>query len=276
MKTYILLTKLLVVRLLYIFVIASLVFSCIPRKNYILLQNKTTPPPDSVTLKVIKETYKVRPGDVLYVRVLSLDEEAVKIFNIESQTQRGQGGGASSAAGVGALGYMSGYTLDDEGRIRMPMIGHIYVQGLSLLQIDSLLEKKLSIYLKDVIVKVRLLSFKITVMGEVGSQGTQTVQAERYTILEAIGAAGGIGDFGNRKKIELMRATTDGYIVYNIDMTDQSIVQSKNFFMAPNDVLYVRPITAKMVRLNYPVYGYITTGISAILLTISLLSRFSQ
>ena len=113
-------------------------------------------------------------------------------------------------------------------------------------------------------------------MGEVGSQGTQTVQAERYTILEAIGAAGGIGDFGNRKKIELMRATTDGYIVYNIDMTDQSIVQSKNFFMAPNDVLYVRPITAKMVRLNYPVYGYITTGISAILLTISLLSRFSQ
>jgi polysaccharide export outer membrane protein len=252
------------------------VFSCIPRKNYIYLQNRTVPSPDTVVLKVVKEKYVVRPGDVLYVTVLSPDQEATQVFNLEVANNRASGmsGGGGGGGGGDGGGYMNGYTISEEGTIRIPMLGKVKVQGLSIAEIDDMLTDKLSYYLKDVIVKVRFMNFKVTVLGEVKNPGAQMIMADRYTILEAIGAANDLTDFGNRREVELMRATPDGYIVYKIDLTDQNLVQSKSFFMAPNDVLYVKPVTAKMVRLNYPVYTYITTGVSAILLSWSIYNRF--
>ncbi|SFC77143.1 polysaccharide export outer membrane protein [Flexibacter flexilis DSM 6793] len=248
--------------------------SCIPRKSYIYLQSKVKPEPDSVFLKVEKQKYLVRPGDILYITVLCPDQEAVALFNIES-ARNSTTGNSSSNMGAGG-GYFSGYIINDSGEIRMPMIGKINVQGLPLDSIDARISRKLSLYLNDVIVKVRLYSFKITVLGDVKNPGVQNVMAERFTILEAIGNANDLTDYGDRKRIELLRATPDGYMVHKIDLTDQDLVKSPYFFMAPNDILYVKPITAKMVRLNYPVYGYITTGVSAILLALSLFNRFSN
>lgn len=257
----------------YFCLFIGLFASCIPRKNYIYLQSKIKPEPDSTFLKVSKSQYFVRPGDILYITVLCPDQEAVSLFNIEGGRMTTVGGNSTN---MGAGGYFNGYIINDAGDIRMPMIGKMNVQGLPLDSIDALITDKLSLYLKDVIVKVRLYSFKITVLGDVKNPGVQNIQAERFTILEAIGNANDLTDYADRRNIELLRATPNGYIVHKLDLTDQNLVTSPFFYMAPNDILYVKPITAKMIRLNYPVYGYITTGVSAILLALSLFNRFSN
>lgn len=257
---------------LYLCLFIGLSVSCIPRKNYILLQSKINPPQDSTFLKVEKNNYLVRPGDILYISVLCPDQQAVALFNIESG-KTGQNLNMSSN-NMGGAGYFNGYIINNAGDIRIPMVGKVNVQGLPLDSIDALISEKLSVYLKDVIVKVRLYTFKITVLGDVKNPGVQSVQAERYTILEALGTANDFTDYADRRNVELLRATPEGYIVHKIDLTDQNLIKSPLFYMAPNDIIYVKPITAKMVRLNYPVYGYITTGVSAILLALSLVNRF--
>lgn len=255
---------------IYLCLLAGLSFSCISKKKYVLLQSNISPAPDSTLLKVEKNQYLVRPGDLLYISVLCPDQEAVAIFNMEGV----KNSTSNNSNNIASAAYLNGYIVNDLGKIRMPIVGYIDVVGTPLDSIDARISRKLSIYLKDVVVKVRLYSFKVTVLGDVRNPGVQTIQAERYTILEAIGNANDLTDFASRTDLELLRATPEGYEVHKIDLTDQNLVKSPYFYMAPNDILYIKPLKAKMVRLNYPVAGYIVTGITSLLLLLNLYGKF--
>jgi polysaccharide export outer membrane protein len=146
----------------------------------------------------------------------------------------------------------------------LPTVGKVKIKGLTLNQAKIEIEKGVQQYINNVSVQVKLISFKISVLGEVKSPGYYYVYNNQATIFEGLGLAGDIGDFGNRRKIKIVRQTPTGSEVAMLDITDPNILKSKYYYLLPNDVLYVEPLKAKFARSNLQPLGVFFGGITAI------------
>ena len=186
-------------------------------------------------IKTTFNVYKVQSFDILYIRVTSIDEEASKIFNNESSSNNN----ATQNLSLGTS--LIGYTIDINGFVDMPVLGKVYVTGLTLSEIENFLKEKVGKYLADARVMVKLLSFKVTLLGEIGN-GQKTISAERANILEVFAMGGDISKYGNRHKILLLRTTPEGVITYRIDVTKDDLIASPYFYIQPNDLIYVEPM----------------------------------
>ncbi len=217
--------------------------SCTRFKDIVYLRDIGTTPSDSL-IKTTYSIYKVQPFDVLYIRIFSpTDEKADDYFNAGSQTQTGGG-----AYGVTSY-YISGYTIDRDGKIKIPLIGEQYVAGLTIKEIEDTLRVQVKKYVIDGDVKVRLMSFKITLLGEIGC-GQHTIYADRANLLEALALGGDINKSGNKHNVLIMRTTPEGIQTFRVDMTDKNIVKSPLFYVQPNDIIYVEPIKSAAWRIS--------------------------
>lgn len=183
-------------------------------------------------------------------------------------------------SGVSNLGrsegsaYIYGYTVSDSGTITLPILGEITVYGLTVEQLKTSIEERAAKYLKDVVVNVRLLSFKFTVIGEVNGPGTFINYNNQLTVLEAIGMAGDITDYGNRKRVLVVRPTKEGTYTYRINLQDKNLLQSEGYFLLPNDVVIVEPIKSKPFQLNIPTASFIISISLSTISTLVLLINF--
>ena len=212
--------------------------------------------------------YRLQKQDVLYVNIVTQNEEINKMLNPNSssgtmQTSQLQGGGA----------YIMGYTIRDSGFISLPLIGDVFVLEKTLEEATKLIEDKSSLMLKDASVVVKLLSYKITVLGEVKIPGNFTNYGNQLTILEAIGMAGDITDFGDRENILVIRPTKNGSETFRLNLTDKNILVSDAYFLLPNDLIIVEPRKAKLISLNsLSISLFMSTVISTISLTYLILN----
>ena len=143
-------------------------------------------------------------------------------------------------------------------------------------EVKVAVENKAKQYLKDAVINVKLLSFKFTVMGEVNKPGSYTNFNNQLTVLDAIGMAGDISDFGNRKHVLVLRPAKEGTHTYHIDLQDKNLLQSEGYFLLPNDIVIVEPIKSKPFQLNIPTTTlFITTILSTITTTILLLNHMN-
>lgn len=140
------------------------------------------------------------------------------------------------------------YLVDENGNISYPQLGEVSVEGLTLLEVRDKIQKEVDKYVLNTSVIVKLVNRTFTVLGDVNGGGLIQMPKNQYTIFEAIGAAGGVSDGGNRQKVRLIRETPEGTRIVNIDLTDDNLLSSEYFFILPNDVLYVEPN-------NYRVYS---------------------
>jgi polysaccharide export outer membrane protein len=248
MKTPILLTLLLII----------LLGSCNSYKRLTYLQDIGR---ESDTLyQKQKETYRLQPADILYVRIITMDEEINKYFNPLLL----QGSGNISQMQTENL-YLMGFEVQNEGYIEMPILKKIYVQGLSLTEAQDSIASVAYRFLKDPQVIVKMHTFQFTILGEVKTPGLKEYGTSEMNILEAIALAGDITYNGNRENIVIMRPGQDNYQVRRLDLTDKNLVGSDQFYIQPNDIIYVEPLRSTLFRETTSDYMFFVSAISGVL-----------
>ena len=116
---------------------------------------------------------------------------------------------------------------------------------------------------KNSVVECKLLSFKYTVIGEVKAPGSYINYNNYLTVIEAIGRAGGVGDFGNRNRILVVRPIDKGTKTYRLNLQDKNILSSEAYFLLPNDVVIVEPMNQKIFNLNIPTISFVISTFTA-------------
>lgn len=236
---------------LTITVFISVVFllsSCIPLKNYVYLQTESEQQNFESRLP---DTYRIQPNDNLYIQVISNDELSM-YFNL-STTDRYLNNDAAIE--------ISSYKVNGDGNIDFPYIGEIHVEGLTTQEIKDIIKKGISEMLIQYSVVVKLVNRNVSLLGEFNSPGTYSFYKDRTTIFEAIGLGKDITDFGNRKKVKIVRHVNGEKQIATIDLTSTEIFNSEYYWILPNDIIYVEPTSR--------IYGAKTLPLSTMLTTIN-------
>jgi polysaccharide export outer membrane protein len=235
--------------------------SCVTQSKLPYLQTGAYSTQKPLQTENVRPVYKLQPGDVLSIRVQSVQPVLSDIFNVP-------GPQTITSSDPGTL-YLTGYAIDDTGSIHLPTVGRIKLQGLSMEDAQAFLQQKVTAYVRDANVLVKLLSFKITVLGEVRSPGRYFIYNPQATVFEALGMAGDLTEFGNRENVKLIRQTAKGSEVVLINLTDANLLKSPYYYLLPNDALYVEPLKARTSRGNATNLGIVFAGISAVVLLLS-------
>ncbi|MBD0780009.1 polysaccharide biosynthesis/export family protein [Maribacter sp. ANRC-HE7] len=235
----------------------TFVTSCASRKEVVYFQDTG----DFETLVNNNDfVSKFKVDDLVSIHISSLNPEASAPFNLF----RGAGEGGFQAEQVD-------YLVDQAGEIDFPVIGKLKIEGLSPEELRLLLRDRLSDYLKDPIINIRLRNFTVTVLGEVNSPGTYPVNGEQITILEALGMAGDLTIRGVRQNVLVIR-DFNGTKVYNrIDLTTKEMVKSPVFYLTQNDVVYVEPNRSGITASSLDNRANIAISIASILITSTVL-----
>lgn len=200
--------------------------SCIPLKDYVYLQG------DIENVDIIEpEAYRIQANDNLYIQVISNDELSM-YFNLSS-TDRYLNNDAAIE--------MSSYKVSSEGEIDFPFLGPVKVVGLTTKEIKQIIGESISEKLVEYSVVVKLVNRSVSLLGEFNTPGTFSFYKDRMTIFEAIGMGHDISDFGNRKKVKIIRQKHENREVTTVDLTSKDIFQSEYYYILPNDVIYVEP-----------------------------------
>jgi polysaccharide export outer membrane protein len=244
--------------------------ACVKNRNIIYFQNDAFKSDSSFQFNNQAPVYKIQTNDVLFVQVYSQEEKNSNLFNLRSLDRVNNVNEA--------LLFIQGYPVDVEGKIAIPNLGVFQVKGLSVDEVKSLIQKELDKYFQEEAryVMVKLVSFKISVLGEVKKPGHFYVYNNQLTLLEAMAIAGDLTDLGNRKKIKLIRQKSGGFEVVVLDITKPETIASKYFYLQPNDQIYVDPMKAKVRRANFPVLTTTFAGISSAVLVINLIRLIDQ
>ncbi|HZW39133.1 MAG TPA: polysaccharide biosynthesis/export family protein [Ignavibacteriaceae bacterium] len=247
---------------------ALLVSSCRSSKDFTLFQDLTKNqqiPNSSANL----QEYKVRPYDNLYINIKTLNPDVNKLFDA-SESTTSYSAGTQQMYGDYVSQYINGYQVDSIGSVTLPIIGNISVAGLTLKQIQERVQKRSLEFLKDPAVKVKLLSFKININGEVRNPGVYYSYNERMNILEAISMANGLTDNALINKAIVVRETPKGSSTYNIDLTSKNLLTSEVYYLQPNDLIYIKPGRNKHVELNATSYSLFLTTVTTFLLVYNI------
>lgn len=223
----------------YLVVCVAVFFTaCTSTKKIIYLQ-------DVVPLKQqeIEQKYEViiHSDDLLAIMVNSRDPELAMPFNMPMVTY--QLGTLGSSGQQRVLGYL----VDTDGNIDFPILGEIHVEGMTRMQLTELIKNKLieGDLIKDPIVTVQFLNFKISVMGEVGRPGSFTISGDRITLLEALSMAGDLTIYGRRDRVGVIRENDGKRTILFHDLRSAEIFNSPCYYLQQNDIVYVEPNKAK-------------------------------
>ena len=200
--------------------------SCVSKKDVVYFQNAK----DFETL-VDTDTFtpKFKVNDIVSIFVSTFDMEAVEPFNLAK--------GGSDISNPQFIDYL----VNIDGNIDYPVLGKIKFLGLSMQEAQDLLKDKLALYLKDPIVNIRILNFRISVLGEVRSPGRYDVSGERITVLEALAMAGDLNIKGHRENVLVIRDFNGSKTYTRVDLTNKELFNSPVYYLTQNDVVYVEP-----------------------------------
>lgn len=217
--------------------------------------------------------YKLQPRDILYITVKAMTPDGT-INDFLTSTRLYGGTYLGQTEGTG---YIYGYDINTDGNIILPVIGEIKVAGLTLEETRKLLQEKAEQIFRGSTVECKLLSFKFTVIGEVRAPGSYINYNNYLTVLEAIGRAGGVGDYGNRNRVLVIRSSEKGTKTFTLNLQDKNILSSEGYFLLPNDVVIVEPLKHKIFNMNLPTFSFVITSVtSAITTTLLLINYFKK
>ena len=167
---------------------------------------------------------------------------------------------------------MQQYLVNNQGEIDFPVLGRLKISGLTKNECEALIREKLVPYLKEPpIVNVRMVNYKISVLGEVNHPGTFTVSNEKVNVLEALAMAGDMTVYGVRDNVKLVRENANGErLIQTLNLNDADLVRSPYFYLQQNDILYVSPNKTK--ARNSDIGNSTTLWISATSILVSIAS----
>jgi polysaccharide export outer membrane protein len=195
-------------------------------------------PDSSMMVNNLPPELAIRKNDILYISVSGKDATVIPEFNFPnvSSLQGNQGGIAN------AIGYL----VDESGKIDFPRLGRIKADGLTKKQLSESIRTAITEWVPEGVVTVRLMNFRVTVLGEVGRPGTYTVPNERITLIEALGNAGDVTLFGRKDNVLLVRETDSLRTAVRLNLNDRKFLASPYYYLKPNDYIYVEPNNVKV------------------------------
>lgn len=213
----------------------------------------------------IKFETTLQPDDQLLIIVSSENAEAASPYNLKTVAYQG------NSENIIAQERNQAYIVDQDGNIEFPMLGTIKVGGLTRIETTNKIKDLLKNgHISDPIVNVRLLNFKVSVLGEVAKPGVFSISGERVTLVEALALAGDLTIYGKRNSILLIREKNGVKTYEKIDITKTDFINSPNYYLSQNDVIYVEP---NKTKLNSSAVGpNLTIGISALSLVVTILA----
>jgi polysaccharide export outer membrane protein len=239
--------------------------SCVSYKNQIFFQglNDTT-----YTASMQQPDLVIQRGDQLAISVYTPDPIASMYYN----QAMGGSQGANQMQNLGqSNGTILGYLVDEQGQIIFPRLGQIKALGLTQPQLRDTLQSLLLPYVKDAVVSVRLLNFRVTFINA-NKASTVTILNNKTNIMQFLGNVGGMEWMDKRDQVMLIRQVNDERTVYRLNLTDRSIFQSPAFFLQPNDVVYVEPNKRKFLETNAQLINLFTGVMSAVSIMLVLVN----
>lgn len=257
--------------ILFILFICSILFSCSAPKNVKYFQDI----PDSGALKTITKAEFIEPtiqvDDILTILVQTVDPQATVSINSGNLPIQN----SISPVGSGSLGgqISSGYLVNKEGFVDVPILGHIKLVGLTTSQAKEVIAKEANKNYKDATVIVRFANFKFSVTGEVAKPGVYVSANERTSILDAISLAGDLTIFGKRENVLLIRENLDGTKTpVRLNLNKSEIMTSPYYYLRQNDLIYIEPNKSKVASTDASKarsYTIIAAALSVIIVLIS-------
>jgi polysaccharide export outer membrane protein len=236
-------------------------FSCASRKEVVYYQDI-----DSLAPSVKSNSYeiKIQPDDLLMIIVSAEDPEIAAPFNLKSVSIQSPGK-LDAATGQQTMQL---YLVDSNGSIEFPVLGKLKVSGLSRTEVLQTLQDKIAVYIKNPMINLRVMNFKVSVQGEVNLPGTFPVASDRITLIEALTLAKDLTIYGKRNNILIIREI-DGLKSYNrVDISKADFINSPFYYLAQNDVVYVEPNKTKINGASVGPNTGVIISITSILITL--------
>lgn len=249
-------------RILALFSILFLITSCVSNKKIVYLSESNA---DSETINAVNYANVLQPDDNLVITVTADEPELAAPFNLMYLNL--QSNQINSGANNDVL---ISYLIDSNGEIDFAGLGKVKLAGLTRVEAEEKIRKMLEKQITNPSVNLRVINFKVSVIGEVNRPGPVNVVGDRITLLEALGTAGDMTIYGKRKEIMVIR-DKDGVVTLNtVDITSADFIKSEFFYLDHNDVVYVKPNKTKV---NSSIIGpNLTVGISAISLIVTIIA----
>ncbi len=214
-------------------IIATILLTSCGTKEDIVYFNGISSADNSIGLDSYSPTYHI--DDELVIVVNALDAEAAKPFNQTAVTY------ADDMIDARGRERLQTYIVNSDGNINFPVLGDIKIAGLNREQAVTFIGGKLKDYIKDPIVNIKTVNYKITVLGEVNRPGTYTATNERITLIEALGMAGDLTIYGERENV-LVIQDYDGKKTYTrVNLKSHDLFNSPVYYLSQNDIVYVEP-----------------------------------
>ncbi len=221
----------------------------------------------------------IKVGDELTIVVSSSDPLAVSSFNLPlvSFVRESVVSSASTTSNSGretsASQAMQTYMVNSDGNINFPVLGQVKVIDMRKQQVVDLLRERIKEYVKEPIVNLNIINYKVTVLGEVNRPGSYAVSSDRVSILDALGFAGDMTIYGDRKDVKVVRDVNGVRQMYLYDLTKSDFLADQNFYLQQNDVVYVEPNDKRKKNSRYSQQEQFTLSVvTAIVSVCSLIS----
>ncbi len=239
-------------------VLLGLISSCAPNKSILYLQD-----PENLNPNLQSYANVIQPDDNVLITITADEPVLAAPFNNLYLNEKSTESKITNDA-------MLGYLVDVNGEIDFPRIGKVKIGGLTRIEAESKIKDLIKPYINNPGINLRILNFKISVLGEVIRPGSQTITSDRITLLEALSNAGDLTIYGKRNQIMILREVEGVRSMQQVDITTTDFIDSPYYYLAHNDVVYVTP---NKTRVNASVIGpNLTVGLSALTLLISIIT----
>ncbi len=237
--------------------IAIFLISCVSKQKMVYLNTNNNNLSSQNSYEPV-----LQPDDILSITVTSENPEVAAPYNLPLTSVVNSGEDASQQR-------LQSYIIDKNGNIQFPLIGNIKLSGLTKTEANQKIMSVLKSHVRDALVHIRILNFKVSILGEVAKPGSFNIKSERITIFEALSLAGDLTIYGKRDNVLLIREENGVKSMNRIDLTNSQILESPYYYLNQNDVIYVEP---NGTRVNSSAVGpNITVGISALSLLITII-----
>ena len=207
-------------------------------------------------IKVNTQDYRLQIGDLISVQISTTTEQQHDFFNKEK---------SSNSQLMMKNPYMYGYLIKEDGNLDLPSFGIVKAEGFTLRELENVIKQIAISYFEQPVVKLNIVNFEISVLGEVNNPGTFTIVNPKVNILYALSLAGDITQFGNRGQVKIIRNENKINRVFYVDLTNQEVLNNVDFMLQPNDIIYVAPLRKKFYAFNN-ITNVVSMALSAVTL----------
>lgn len=243
--------------------------SCISNKRINYLQNIQGNEPialdEFIPYAEVDYEYVLQPFDIIDIDFASPNQELLRAFEYQGATAARGGRAGGGWGGAMDIFYFSGYSLDKDGYVRMPVLGLIKLSGLTEEMARDKVQEAINVYFKeDVEVRLRIGGIRFTTLGEFQSVGPKVILKNRATIFDAISMAGESSILARKNELFLIRQYDGGMKIHQINLNDRQLLASPYYFIQPNDVLYLQPMQIRQIGSGENISSSLQLGISMI------------